>query len=64
MSRSAKETAKTDCEVIKMSGQVFSAAIQKSPEFALMLLAILIKRLRLAIAMQMLGKGPAVFSEG
>jgi len=55
--RSATATAKTDCEVIEMSGQVFSAAIQKSPEFALMLLAILIKRLRLALAMQMLGKG-------
>ncbi len=58
--RSATATAKTACEVIEMSGKVFSGAIQKSPEFALMLLAILIKRLRLALAMQMLGsKGGA-----
>lgn len=55
--RSATATAKTACEVIEMGGKVFSGAIQKSPEFALMLLAILIKRLRLALAMQMLGKG-------
>lgn len=55
--RSATATAKTACEVIEMNGKVFSGAIQKSPEFALMLLAILIKRLRLALAMQMLGKG-------
>ncbi|MGE0560108.1 MAG: Crp/Fnr family transcriptional regulator [Burkholderiales bacterium] len=57
--RSATATAKTACEVIEMGGKVFSGAIQKSPEFALMLLAILIKRLRLALAMQMLGKGGA-----
>ena len=55
--RSATATAKTACEVIEMGGKVFSGAMQKSPEFALMLLAILIKRLRLALAMQMLGKG-------
>ncbi len=61
--RSATATAKSDCEVIEMSGPVFSGAIQKSPEFALMLLAILIKRLRLALAMQMLGKGAAGANE-
>ncbi len=57
--RSATATAKTACEVIELDGQAFSDAIQKAPEFALMLLAILIKRLRLALAMQMLGKGQA-----
>lgn len=55
--RSATATAKTACEVIEMDTNTFSGAIQKTPEFALMLLAILIKRLRLALAMQMLGKG-------
>jgi len=57
--RSATAVAKTDCEVIELNGPGFSGAIQKTPEFALMLLAILIKRLRLALAMQMLGKGAA-----
>ncbi len=57
--RSATATAKTACEVIELDGRTFSGAIQKTPEFALMLLAILIKRLRLALAMQMLGKGQA-----
>lgn len=57
--RSATATARTACEVIELDAGGFSAAIQKAPEFALMLLAILIKRLRLALAMQMLGKGHA-----
>jgi len=57
--RSATATAKTVCQVIRMDGSAFAGAIQKFPEFALMLLAILIKRLRLALAMQMLGKGQA-----
>ncbi len=55
--RSATATAKTACEVIELDANTFSSAIQVTPEFALMLLAILIKRLRLALAMQMLGKG-------
>ena len=55
--RSATATARSVCEVIEMDAANFSSAIQKAPEFALMLLAILIKRLRLALAMQMLGKG-------
>lgn len=54
--RSATATARAACEVIEMDGNTFAGAIQKTPEFALMLLAILIKRLRLALAMQMLGK--------
>lgn len=55
--RSATATAKTACEVIELDSSAFLGAIQKTPEFALMLLAILIKRLRLALAMQMLGRG-------
>ena len=57
--RSATATARVDCEVIELDAGGFSKAIQKTPEFALMLLAILIKRLRLALVMQMLGKGQA-----
>ncbi len=57
--RSATATARVACEVIELDAGGFSKAIQKTPEFALMLLAILIKRLRLALAMQMLGKGQA-----
>ena len=55
--RSATATARSACEVIEMDAANFSSEIQKAPDFALMLLAILIKRLRLALAMQMLGKG-------
>jgi CRP-like cAMP-binding protein len=54
--RSATATARSACEVIGLDGDGFLGAIQKTPDFALMLLAILIKRLRLALAMQMLGK--------
>jgi len=55
--RSATATARADSEVIELDAGAFSGAIQKTPEFALMLLAILIKRLRLALVMQKLGKG-------
>jgi len=55
--RSATATARVACEVIELDASGFSKAIQKAPEFALMLMAIMIKRLRLALAMQMLGKG-------
>ena len=54
--RSATATARVACEVIEVDGSAFAGAIQKTPDFALMLLAILIKRLRLALAMQMLSK--------
>lgn len=55
--RSATATARSAVEVIELEAGAFSGAIQQAPEFALMLLAIMIKRLRLALAMQMLGKG-------
>ncbi len=57
--RSASATARSAIEVIELEAGTFSNAIQQAPEFALMLLAIMIKRLRLALAMQMLGKGGA-----
>lgn len=57
--RSATATARSAVEVIELEAGAFTGAIQQAPEFALMLLAIMIKRLRLALAMQMLGKGGA-----
>ncbi len=59
VSRSATATARAACAVIELDAAAFSRAMQQAPEFALMLLAILIKRLRLALAMQMLGQGRA-----
>jgi CRP/FNR family cyclic AMP-dependent transcriptional regulator len=55
-SRSATAAMRTAGEIIEMEGAAVSVAIQKMPEFALLLLAILIKRLRLALAMQMLSR--------
>jgi|LNFM01.1.fsa_nt_gb CRP-like cAMP-binding protein len=57
--RSATATARSAIEVIELEASAFSSAIQQAPEFALMLLAIMIKRLRLALVMQMMGKGGA-----
>lgn len=61
--RSATATARSACEVIELEGGAFLGAIQKTPDFALMLLAILIKRLRLALAMQMLGRNQNLVPE-
>jgi len=44
--RSATATAKSRCRVVSLDGRQFEAGIQKMPEFALMLMAILIDRLR------------------
>lgn len=57
--RSATATARSAAEVIELDAAAFSGAIRQAPEFALMLLAIMIKRLRLALVMQMLGKPAA-----
>lgn len=57
--RSATATARIAAEVIELDAAAFSGAIQQAPEFALMLLAIMIKRLRLALAMQRLGNPAA-----
>ncbi len=48
--RSATATAKTDCVVVALDTQQFQAAIQKMPEFALMLMSAMFDRLRLASA--------------
>src|SRR5437762_2998123 len=44
--RSATAVAKTDCRVLSLDDKGFSAALQKKPEFALMMLGTMIMRLR------------------
>ncbi len=49
--RSATATARTGCRVVSLDAQQFQRAIQGMPEFALMLMNILINRLRLTVTM-------------
>ncbi len=44
--RSATATAKSRCRLVSLDGKQFEAGIQKMPEFALMLLSVIIDRLR------------------
>ncbi|HEY7744600.1 MAG TPA: cyclic nucleotide-binding domain-containing protein [Burkholderiales bacterium] len=55
--RSASATARTACKVVCLEAKQFHRAIQKMPEFALMLMNILINRLRLTVTMLSMGKG-------
>ena len=48
--RSATAVAKTACRVISLDDKGFAAALQKKPEFALMMLGTMIMRLRGMIA--------------
>jgi CRP-like cAMP-binding protein len=48
--RSASAAAKTACRVISLDDKGFAAALQKKPEFALMMLGTMIMRLRAMIA--------------
>jgi CRP-like cAMP-binding protein len=48
--RSATAVARSACRVISLDDKQFSAALQKKPEFALMMLGVLIQRLRGMIA--------------
>jgi len=50
MARSATAVAKTACKVISLDDKQFRRAIEKAPDFALMLMSIIIERLRRAIA--------------
>jgi len=50
MPRSATAVAKSDCRVIALDDKQFRKAIVKAPDFALMLMSIIIERLRRAIA--------------
>jgi len=49
--RSATAVARNACRVISLDGKQFVQAIQKAPEFVLMLMGIMINRLRLTDAM-------------
>jgi CRP/FNR family transcriptional regulator, cyclic AMP receptor protein len=48
--RSASAVAKTDCRVIALDDKQFRGGLQKKPDFALMLMSIMIGRLRETIA--------------
>ena len=48
--RSATAAAQTPCKVISLDDKGFNAALQKKPEFALMMLGMLIQRLRSMMA--------------
>ncbi len=48
--RSATALAKTDCRVISMDEKQFHAALKKTPEFALMLMSIMVDRFRQSMA--------------
>jgi len=48
--RSATATAKTACRALSLDPMQFQGAIQKAPEFALMLMSIIINRLRVTVA--------------
>lgn len=54
--RSATATARSACRAVSLDGTQFPKAIQKLPEFALMLMNILINRLRLTITMLSVSK--------
>jgi CRP/FNR family transcriptional regulator, cyclic AMP receptor protein len=48
--RSATAVAKTPCRVIALDDKQFTAALQRQPQFALMMLGVMIQRLRAMIA--------------
>ena len=56
--RSATAMARTDCRLLSLDEKQFHAALQKTPEFALMLMSIMVQRLRQSIAKLGTG-GPA-----
>lgn len=57
--RSATATAKGDCEAYAMDAGQFQSAIQRMPEFALMLMSVMFDRLRLVAARLAARKVPA-----
>jgi CRP/FNR family cyclic AMP-dependent transcriptional regulator len=48
--RSATAIAKTDCRLIALDGRELRAALRRKPAFALMLMSVMVRRLREAIA--------------
>lgn len=64
--RSATATAKTDCEALSLDGAELQAALQKTPEFALMLMSVMFDRLRFVaarLAMRKVAPGTATARE-
>lgn len=54
--RSASAAARTPCRALSLDSKQFLTAIQKTPEFALMLMNIIMNRLRMTIAMLAVSK--------
>jgi len=48
--RSATAVARTDCRVLALDEKQFHTALEKKPEFALMLMSIMVQRLRQSLA--------------
>ena len=67
--RSATAVAKTDCRLLAMDDKGFKSALRQRPEFAVMLMGMMIGRLRAIVARQGAGaaraaaEGPAVFDK-
>jgi len=62
--RTATAMAKTLCKVLSLDEKQFTMALQKKPEFALMMMAIMVQRLRQAVARSAeAGGAPAAVAE-
>ena len=61
--RSASAIAVSDCRVVSLDSKQFQLALQKAPEFALMLMGIMVQRLRKSISI-LGGNDPASASAG
>ena len=57
--RTATAVARTDCMLISMSNSQFHEALSRQPEFALMLMHMMLARLRLMLSMLRVQRGPA-----
>lgn len=68
--RAASAMAKVACKALSMGEKEFSAALEKTPEFALMMMAVMVQRLRATIARKgglptpdSVSERPAVFNK-
>jgi CRP/FNR family transcriptional regulator, cyclic AMP receptor protein len=62
--RTATALARTDCVLIGLAREQFFETLQKQPEFALMLMRMMLSRIRLAVSMLRVRGGPAAESPG
>lgn len=62
--RTATATARTDCVLIGLARDQFFEALRKQPEFALMLMRMMLSRIRLAVSMLRVRGGPAADGSG